>query len=367
MRTGITNLPLHSGRAPRWLTERMAKLAREISTVILSEFGPDEFLRRLSDPFWYQSFGCVLGFDWHSSGLTATTNAALKEGLRGLEKSLGFFVTGGKRISQKTPEEIQNKIRFLKLNLSPQKLIYASRMSAKVDSAGLQDGFQIYQHVFFFTHRGRWAVVQQGLRAFGPTEKAPDPWTGGWARRYHWLSNDVKNFVEEPESAIITSAKTRPLNMVAKSSVHARRTSTFIAGFNPSKTILTLAEAKKFTLPSHHPIYKEDFNPERLKKALLKSYIVSPQNFEELLNIRGIGPKTIRALALISELIYDKSASFQDPARFSFAHGGKDGYPYPVDRQTYDQSIQILEKGIRQSQLGIGEKNQALKRLFTQM
>lgn len=365
MRTGITNLPLHSGRAPRWLTERMAKLARQISLVILSEFGPEDFLRRLSDPFWYQSFGCVLGFDWHSSGLTATTNAALKEGLRGLEKSLGFFVTGGKRISQKTPEEIKNKIHFLKLNLNPQKLIYASRMSAKVDSAALQDGFQIYQHTFFFTREGKWAVVQQGLKPLGPTEQPPDPWTGGWARRYHWLSDEVRNFVEEPETAIITSSKSRPLNMIAKKALSARKTSTYIAGFNPFKTILTLQEAKKLTLPAEHPIYKEDFNYERLKKTLFKSYVVSPQNFEELLNIRGIGPKTIRALALISELIYSKAPSFEDPARFSFAHGGKDGYPYPVDRKTYDQSIRILEKGIRQSQLGIGEKNQALKRLFT--
>lgn len=351
MRTGIANLPLHSGKAPRWLFSRMKELSQHISTFIISEFGPDEMLMRLSDPFWFQAFGCVLGFDWHSSGVTTTVCGALKEGVKGIEDDLGFYVAGGKgSTSRKTPHEIFNFCQTLSLNPAP--LVYASKMSAKVDSAALQDGYQIYQHTFFFTSKGNWSVIQQGMNI--ETQ---------YARRYHWLSNNVNNFVNEPHSAVCCNSTSKVLNMVANESSDARKISAMVSTQEPLITIKELKRLKTLSLPSYHCVSLDDINPAYLEKILLKTYEVGPQNFEAILAIEGVGPKTIRSLSLIAELVYGSEVSIRDPVRFSFAHGGKDGHPYPVDRVTYDKSIQVLKRAIKLAKIGRTDKLKALSRL----
>ncbi|MEO0076106.1 MAG: DUF763 domain-containing protein [candidate division WOR-3 bacterium] len=351
MRSGIAELPLHWGNAPKWLFTRMTKLSRAIVEVIIGEFGIEEFLRRISDPIWFQSFGCVLGFDWHSSGLTTTLCGALKEGLKDLEKEFGLFVAGGKgKTSRKTPDEI--KASAMRLSFNPEPMVYASRMSAKVDSCALQDGYQIYHHTFFGTKDGKWAVVQQGMNV-----------NTRWARRYHWLSLDLTDFVVEPHKAIVCDQKGTALNMVAKESEKSRTLSTVIACEKPKITIKTLEKVKRLTLPEHHPILVSDINPARFEKIMLKTYELQPDNFSDLLAINGVGPQTIRALALIAELIYGAQPSFTDPVTYSFAHGGKDGHPFPIKKHDYDRSIQILETAIRQAKIGNYDKLTILKKL----
>jgi len=351
-RTGIAYLPLHGGKAPPWLFQRMTKLAREISVIIIEEFGPEEILRRLSDPFWFQAFGCVLGFDWHSSGLTTTVCGAMKEGVRGLEKELGLFIAGGKGgVARQTPLEIQKWAEQISLN--PEKLIYASRMSAKVDSTALQDGYQLYHHCFIFTRTGKWAVIQQGMNN-----------TNSYARRYHWLGERISDFVNEPHAAIHAQAKATILNLVASESTSARKTITEIATTQkPEINLLNLQKLKTLQLPARHQIEVNDIHPENLRKILISTYDRQPGNFEKLIELQGVGPKTIRALSLISELIYGVSPSYRDPAVFSFAHGGKDGIPYPIDRQTYDRSIDLLARLISRARLSISEKREAFGRL----
>jgi len=350
--TGIANLPLHYGRAPRWLFDRMVKLAREITIAIVTEFGAEEMLRRLSNPYWFQAFGCILGYDWHSSGVTTTLCGALKEGIRGLEPALGLFIAGGKgRTSRRTPQELE--AWGDSLSLDPAPLIYASRMSAKVDSAGIQDGYQLYHHAFLFTTSGSWAVVQQGMNE-----------TSRYARRYHWLGEVVSSFVNEPHSAILSQARGQALNLVASESEPARNTIAGIAvSEKPGHIVTDLKKIKTLNLPSHHYLSTNDLHPDSLSKILISTYERKPRDFEELLGLKGVGPKTIRALSLISELVYGVAPSYRDPVRYTFAHGGKDGVPYPVDRKTYDQSIELLSKAINKTKLGIGEKRQALSRL----
>jgi len=351
-RTGIANLPLHYGRAPRWLFDRMVKLAREITIAIVADFGAEEMLRRLSDPYWFQSLGCILGFDWHSSGVTTTLCGALKEGIKGLEPDLGLFIAGGKgRTSRQTPSEIE--VWGEKISLDPVPLVYASRMSAKVDSAAVQDGYQLYHHTFLFTPGGSWTVIQQGMNEINR-----------YARRYHWLGEAVSSFVNEPHSAILSEARGQALNLVASESDPARTTIADIATEQKPQDILAdLKRLKTLSLPSHHPIGVQDLHPDSLSKILLSTYERQPHDFEQLLGLRGVGPKTIRALSLISELVYGVAPSYRDPARYSFAHGGKDGIPYPVDRKTYDQSIELLRKAIHKTKLGTREKNEAMNRL----
>ena len=351
MRKAVAQLPLHSGRAPAWLFGRMKKLAREISIAIAGEFGADEMLARLADPFWFQALGCVLGFDWHSSGVTTTVCAALKEGIRGLEEELGLFIAGGKgRHSRKTPDQIDAYCQ--RLSLPGDKLVYASRMSAKVDSAALQDGYQIYHHTFFFAARGRWGVVQQGMNE-----------TTRYARRYHWLSDNIDDFVCEPHSAICCDQRQLTLNMVAKESESARAASAEAARRKPEKLLDELRQLPELKLPARHIIQPGDIDTRYLRKILLSTYESQPQDFEKLLGQRGVGPKTVRALSLIAELVYGTPASTRDPARFSFAHGGKDGTPYPVDRTIYDRTIDFLRESVNKSKLQLSEKQHALKRL----
>ncbi|HUW72179.1 MAG TPA: DUF763 domain-containing protein [Candidatus Humimicrobiaceae bacterium] len=363
MRTGIATVPLDYGRCPRWLFERMKRLGRGIAIAIVEEFGPEEFLKRLSDPVWFQSLGCVMGFDWNSSGLTVTTLGALKAGLFEIQDQLGVYVCGGKRESRKTPEEITAYGISRQFSFA-QKLIYASKMAAKVDSSLIQDNYQIYQHNFLFTKSGNWLVVQQGMNTQNQT-----------ARRYHWLSSAVEDFVEEPHSGIISGAKIKnPLNLTAKESGQNREISldqvleepkTFIKNLavisrHPKKITLMELQNKEFYW---HPVATEKFDLKRLEKTVSAIHSENPGSFEKLLSLKGVGPRTIRALSLVSEIIYGARPSYEDPARYTFSVGGKDGTPFPVDRKTYDKTLEILEKGIRKSNISISEKTRAQKRL----
>lgn len=351
MKTGVANLPLHYGSAPTWLFEKMTKLAREISLIFIKEHGVGEYLQKIADPFWFQSLGCVLGFDWHSSGLTTVTCGALKEGLKPAQKALGLFICGGKgATSRKTPQEIENL--GYQFSFNPRQLIYASRLAAKVDNNALQDGYQLYHHNFFFTLSGQWVVVQQGM----------NPQTR-WARRYHWLSDHVQDFVCEPENGIACDHKAKVLNLVAKQSRQARKATVILSCRKPEKNIKEIKQLKNLKLEKRHQVLISDINPENIKKILLSTYEQQPESFERLLGMKGVGPKTIRALSLIAELIYATPASTRDPAKFSFAHGGKDAIPYPVDRQTYQESIDFLRKSINRTRLGYYEKLHALRRL----
>lgn len=345
-------MPLHYGKAPRWLFESMVKLAREITIAIVSDSGPEEMLKRLSHPYWFQSFGCILGFDWHSSGVTTTLCGAIKEGVKGLENDLGFFVAGGKgKTSRRTPSELESWGEKISIDSAP--LVYASRMSAKVDSSAVQDGYQLYHHNLFFTRNGSWTVVQQGMND-----------STRYARRYHWLGETVTDFVNEPHSAVLSEAKGLALNLVARDSDLARTTIAEIATSQKPETILLdLKRIKILSMPAHHYLGIEDLHPDSLKKIIISTYERQPNDFEQLIGLTGVGAKTIRAFSLISELIHGVAPSYRDPARYSFAHGGKDGIPYPVDRQVYDQSIEILRKAVNRTKLGIKEKNDAINRL----
>lgn len=363
MRTGIATVPLDYGRCPRWLFERMKRLSRGIVLTMVEEFGAEEILRRMSDPVWFQSLGCVLGFDYNSSGLTTTTLGAVKVALFDIQDRLGIYVCGGKRESRKTPEEIETYgiSRGFPFSLD---LIYASKMAAKTDSSLIQDNYQIYQHNFLFTKSGNWTVVQQGMNIDNQT-----------ARRYHWLSTGVKDFIEEPHSGIISGAKVKPLNLIAKESNKNREISTGLVKEEPKKFLkdLNLIQTKKsknLTLMElydkefyWHPVVEEKFDLKRLEKTIFSAADQNPENFEKLLSLKGVGPKTIRALSLVSEIIYGAKPSYEDPARYSFAHGGKDSTPFPVDRFILDRTIEILEKGIKSSQISNREKIEAQRRL----
>ena len=342
-RTGLATLPLHGGYAPAWLFRRMVPLAREVAIFIAGEFGRAELLRRLSDPYWFQAFGCVLGFDWHSSGVTTTVCGALKEGLRGTERELGIYVAGGKgATSRKTPSEITAACE--RLGRDPEPLVYASRISAKVDNSAVQDGYQLYHHTFVFTPEGEWCIVQQGMC----DETA-------MARRYHWLSDNVTSYVNEPHAAVCCDARAETLNLIAAESASVRDASAVLAREKPEVTLLTM--------PRHHEVSERDINPRYLHKILLRTYEQAPKDFEALLAIEGVGAKTLRALALTSELIYGTRPSYQDPARFSFAHGGKDGTPFPVDRKTYDQTIDVMRHALNRAKVDRSEKIAAFRRL----
>jgi uncharacterized protein len=352
--TGYASLPLHGGKAPAWLFGRMVRLSREILIYISSEFGSREILKRLADPYWFQAFGCVLGFDWHSSGVTTTVCGAVKEGLKEVDRDLGFFAAGGKGgTSRKTPFEVASVCE--RLGRDPKPLVYASRTAAKVDSAAVQDGYQLYHHAFFFTTAGEWTVVQQGMSD-----------ETRMARRYHWLSDTVASFVDEPHEAVCCDARAETLNLVAHENEAVRRASTELASQPPHVALDALASAAVpvLTMPVRHTLFPElDVASRYLEKILLKTYERAPRDFETLLGLEGVGPKTLRALSLASELIHGVPAALRDPARFAFAHGGKDGTPFPVDRTTYDTTIEIFDTAINRAAIDRSEKVAAFKRL----
>ncbi len=327
-------------------------MSRELTICIIDEWGPEEMLNKLSDPFWFQAFGCALGFDWHSSGLTTTVCGALKEGVAGIEKDLGLFIAGGKgKASRKTPLQIESYCADI--SLDPDPLVYASKMSAKVDNTALQDGYQLYHHTFLFTSNGSWSVIQQGMNA-----------ENRYARRYHWKSGDEINFVSDPHYAVCCNRREKTcLNLVAEESSEARRKTTLLAREEPGIILSEISRVEELVLPRRHDIQALDLNKKRFEKILLKTCEKQPGNFENLLGIEGVGPKTIRALSLLAELVYGAKPSFRDPARFSFSHGGKDGHPFPVDKDTYDFSIDFLKNSINNAKLNLGEKKEAFKRL----
>ncbi len=352
-RTGSATLPLHTGRAPAWLFGRMARLAPEIVEAIVLAHGRSAFLERLSDPHWFQAFGCVLGFDWHSSGVTTTVCGALKEGLAPRAADLGLYVAGGKgKTSRQTPNELQEF--GARLGMDGDRLAYNSRMAAKVDSAAVQDGFDIYHHSFFLSSDGEWAVVQQGMREHD-----------GNARRYHWLGSRVSDFVNEPHAAIASDAQEQTvLNLVAAESADSRTASAEFARLEPRLVDREIARVITLALPGRHWVdVRKDINPAHLRKVLLSTYEAAPQNFEEMLAVPGVGAKAVRALALVAEVVYGSPASVKDPARFSFAHGGKDGHPYPVNRDVYDHSVEWLREAVSKAKIGRSEQLHALQRL----
>lgn len=365
-RSGISNLPLHGGRAPRWLFQRMVKLAEAVTEAVIFEYGPSEFLNRISDPYWFQAFSCVLGFDWHSSGTTTTTCGALKTALNPEEQ--GILVAGGKgRASRKTPQEIQDVGEFFPLSEKKlDELVYSSKISAKIDNSCIQDGYQLYHHVFFLTEKGKWAVVQQGMNE-----------STRYARRYHWLSDSVENYLNEPHNGICCDiSENKSLDMTSLLSYDAQQTSLDLILDNPKhirkyfqrKPQIEAKQASldtfcpKLTLPSHHPVLDTDLSPREFE-VLNKAWELQPDSYEELISLKGMGPKKIRALALISDLVYGDRPSWNDPVKYSFTHGGKDGFPYPVDREVYDHSIQTLQDSLEQARLEKKDRYQAIKRL----
>jgi len=368
MRRGIATFGLDYGRCPPWLFKRMVRLARSIVILMVEYFGPETFLERLSDPVWFQSFGTVLAFDWNASGLTTTTLGALKAALFGLEKDLGIFVAGGKgKTSRKTPDQILQKAELANLSfLQAEKLTFLSRLTAKVDSALLQDNFQIYHHSFLFTKKGHWAVIQQGMNT--SVKKA---------RRYHWYSERVIDPTLEPHQGIQSEViLPKILNLTSKKSLANREG--IIKIVSEKKTLQshvikliqkTNEGEKQLTLLNltdnefySHPVLQETFTP-RLEKSIQNLLQKDSRSLTDVLMTENVGPKTIRALSLISELVTGAKPSFEDPARYSFAFGGKDGIPYPVDKITYNKTLNVIEKAIKKAQLSPQEKDEALRRM----
>ncbi|MHA1582923.1 MAG: DUF763 domain-containing protein [Candidatus Baldrarchaeia archaeon] len=364
-KVGIAELPLHHGTCPPWLFKRMVKLSKIICEIIISEFGVNELLIRLSDPFFFQSLGCVLGYDYHSSGVTTTVTAALKEALN--KEEYGIAVCGGKgKTSLKTPREIVEVGETFGLSDSRIKeLQRVSRLVAKVDNVALQDGFQLYHHTMVISESGEWTVIQQGMC---PLSKM--------ARRYHWLSLGLDSFVDEPHTAIVSDVvRSKVLDMTAKKSEECRKVSLDLVKDNPKKL------QKLFLDVVRDPRQKTLFDVEKTRrsvdipvlvmpkridwKAVKRAYELQPRNYEELLLIKGMGPGAIRALALISEIIWGAPPSWRDPVKFSFAHGGKDGVPYPVNLKRMENNAQILEEALKMAKIGKKERIKALKRLRT--
>ena len=366
-RTGIASLPLHGGKAPPWLTGRMRKLSKEIASIMIDEQGTDAFLMRISDPFWFQAFGCVLGYDWHSSGVTTVVTGVLKQALSPEEH--GIAVCGGKgKTSRKTPTEIAEVSE--KFGFSEQQIkvfTYTSKITAKIDNAAIQAGYQLYHHAFFIAENKKWAVVQQGM---DPQDRT--------ARRYHWLADKTTNFVVEPHNAIVGDIKrSSALNMTAKTSEGSRKASVDLAK-EPPRKLMRLFEAAKPThqkslqdwLPETGSCYLDVKSIEVLNmprninwEMMSRVYEFQPRNYEELLSIKGVGPAAVRALALVAELVYGEKPSWEDPVKYSFCLGGKDGVPFPVDRGAYDESIGILKNAVEQAKIGDKDKIHSLQRL----
>lgn len=347
-RSGSADLPLHYGSVPKWLAERMAKLGFAITESIITEYGKEEVLRRLSDPFWFQSLGAVMGMDWHSSGITTSVMGALKTAINPHSKELGIYICGGKgKHSRQTPDELFRIADSTGLNGN--ELVRCSKLSAKVDNTAIQDGFQLYTHNFIVSNTGEWAVVQQGMRLGDKT-----------ARRYHWHSQNIKSFVEEPHTAICGINQGSILNLTDREANAARVGILNVSVGNPNEIINTF---QHLHMPSHHDVRAADVNLKRLGSTLWLAHEQQPENFEELLLLKGVGPRTLQSLALVSEVIHGSSTRFKDPARFSFAHGGKDGHPFPVPTKVYDETIAVLQNAVQKAKIGETDKAVAIKKL----
>ena len=347
-RSGSADLPLHNGSVPQWLYERMAKLGFAITEAIITEYGKKEFLSRISDPFWFQSFGAVMGMDWHSSGITTSVMGALKRAVNPHAKELGIYICGGKgKFSKDAPKELL--LVGEQTGLNGNQLVRLSKLSAKVDNTAVQDGFQLYIHNFIVSNEGDWSIVQQGMRE-----------GDAMARRYHWHSQHVKSFVEEPHTGICGQNMGEILNLTAAEANPTRKGILDITLEKPEKM---MQEFQQLLMPSHHDVRSKDVDLKRLGTVLWLAHDTQPKNFEELLLLEGVGPRTVQSLTLVSEVIHGTPSRFKDPARFSFAHGGKDGHPFPVPTKTYDEVIETLHKAISKAKIGQADKSQALKKL----
>lgn len=347
-RSGTADLPLHYGSVPPWLAQRMAKLGLAVTEVILMEYGKADWLRRLSDPFWFQSLGAVMGMDWHSSGITTSVIGALKKAINPYSKELGIYICGGKgKYSRQVPSELLAVGEQTGLNAH--HLVRCSKLSAKVDNTAVQDGFQLYLHSFIVSDKGEWTVIQQGLND-----------DNGTARRYHWHSQQLQSFVNEPHTAICGLQSGNILNLVDAAAAPSR---TGILDISKESPAVMLPEIQQLIMPAHHDVRAKDVDLKRLGAMLWLAHEKKPADFEELLMLEGMGPRTLQSLALVSEVIHGTPSRFKDPARFAFAHGGKDGHPFPVPTKVYDETIHTLQQAVQKAKIGESEKLQAIKKL----
>lgn len=372
--TGKADLPLHGGHVPAWLADRMSALGRVMVEAIVHHYGRDELLRRLAHPFWFQSFGAVMGMDWHSSGITTSVIGALKRGLLPLQGELGIYVCGGRgRHSRQTPAELEYVGELTGLNGNA--LAHASRLVAKVDSAAVQDGYDLYLHAFIVTSTGNWCVIQQGMNA----ERAE-------ARRYHWLSDNAGSFLDSPHTAIDGRNRGNILNLAHERAQGNREAGLELVHAGPDRTIAVLKQLRSsentalelfpeagplvpmphLRMPAHHEVRSTDVELKRLHAVLAAAADRGPKDFTELLMTPGVGQRTVASLALVAEVIYGAPARFSDPARFSMAHGGKDGHPFPVPLKVYDETIRVLTSAVSQAKLGNADKLSAIQRLDRQ-
>jgi hypothetical protein len=356
MRTGSADLPLHGGSVPRWLADRMTSLGTVLTEAIVLQYGRAEFLRRLAHPFWFQSLGCVMGMDWHSSGITTSVIGALKRGLRPIEDDLGIYVCGGRgRHSRKTPEELTSVGE--RTGLDATGLVAKSRLVAKVDGACVQDGFELYLHGFFVTKEGDWTVVQQGMN-------------GGrkLARRYHWLSEGLESFVEEPHAAIEGEPFGEIVNLVDARARASRSAQVELIKEGPDRILAEVIRLEpdrspQLLLPMRHHLTSKDVVLRRLHAALAAAHERGPIDFADVLATPGIGARTLFSLALVAEVLHGTPSRFSDPARFSLAHGGKDGHPYPVPLKVYDETIRVMKRAVDAARIGRNDRLFAIRRL----
>jgi hypothetical protein len=347
-RSGFADLPLHGGRVPSWLAERMTKLGTAITENILHHYGSSEFFSRLSDPFWFQALGAVMGMDWHSSGITTSVIGALKRGLNPRAHELGIYVCGGRgKHSRKTPQELRDYAAAVRAD--GDTLVRASRLTAKIDNNAIADGFQLYLHAFIVNEKGEWVVVQQGMNG-----------DAGRARRYHWHSKNVRSFTSEPHTGIVGEHQGTVMNLVDAKAKPAQDAMLEIVREHPDKT---LHEARKLTLPSHHDVRAGNVDLKRLGAVLAVAYERDLRDFASLLLLEKLGPRTLQSLALIAEVVHGAPNRFSDPARFSFALGGKDRHPFPVPLKTYDESLAVLSRSLDAAKIGDTEKIDGFKRL----
>jgi uncharacterized protein len=372
-RSGSALLPLHGGHVPGWLADRMTRLGAVMSEAIVHHYGRNELLRRLAHPFWFQSFGAVMGMDWHSSGITTSVIGALKRGLGPLQHELGIHVCGGRgRFSRQTPHELLSIGE--RVGFDGAAFAQTSRLVAKVDSAAVQDGFELYLHSFIIADDGRWTVVQQGMN----TQRKQ-------ARRYHWLSEGLESFVDQPHAAIEGRGQGEIINLTDREAESSRSSQVeLLSSLGPDGIVRKLQKSAtrdakgrstgspeepqlpNLLLPQHHDVRPTDVSLRRLHGNLAAAADRGPVDFAELLLTPGVGARTIRALALVAEVVHGSPYRFTDPARFSLAHGGKDGHPFPVPLRVYDETIRVLKSAVRKAKLGRDEELAAIKRLDEQ-